>query len=139
MKRISLLIKIVNNVFERELNNKISEIGLTVSQCDVLGYINHNSAVEVNPVDIEKFCNMSRPTVTGILKRLKEKEFINFKESSKDKRYKQIVCTQKAEMCREIMRSNISDMEKVLLNGISQEQQNEISELLKTMLKNMKK
>ena len=71
--RLSLLLKIVNNLFERELNNKISTLELTRTQCSVLGYLNRNGNKEINPRDIEKEFNLKRPTVTGILKRLEEK------------------------------------------------------------------
>ena len=93
--RISLLIKMVSNSFERDLTNNVNNIGLTSSQCNILGYLEENSDREINPVDIERDLNLKRSTVTGILQRLEEKGFIDLvASSSKDKRFKKIVFTE---------------------------------------------
>ena len=49
--RISMLLKIVNNVFETRLNNASAGIDLTAAQCDILGFIHHHSERKINPID----------------------------------------------------------------------------------------
>ena len=67
---IGFLIKQINNVFEKELNERLKHTGITSSQCAVLDYLFHTSKEEVNQRDVEKNLNLKNPTVTGILKRL---------------------------------------------------------------------
>ena len=87
---VSMLMKAIHLYFEKQLNTCIAEYELTAAQNDILWFINYNEENEVNPIDIEKKFMLSRPTITGILKRLEGKDFICFAPSLKDKRYKQI-------------------------------------------------
>ena len=70
---IGFIIKQVNNVYEKDLNERLKKIGITSSQCAVLDYLFHTSKDEVSQRDVEKNLNLKNPTVTGILKRLDEK------------------------------------------------------------------
>lgn len=135
--RLSLLLKIVNNLFERELNNKISTLELTRTQCSVLGYLNRNVNKEINPRDIEKEFNLKRPTVTGILKRLEEKEFIVMEQSEIDKRYKQVKLTYKSREIHNIMQQNLFEAENVLYKNLSEDDKKELYRILKIMMNNL--
>lgn len=135
--RLSLLLKIVNNLFERELNNKISTLELTRTQCSVLGYLNRNVNKEINPRDIEKEFNLKRPTVTGILKRLEEKEFIIMEQSEIDKRYKQVKLTYKSREIHNIMQQNLFEAENVLYKNLSEDDKKELYRILKIMMNNL--
>ena len=73
---IGFIIKQVNNVYEKDLNERLKKIGITSSQCAVLDYLFHTSKDEVSQRDVEKNLNLKNPTVTGILKRLDEKGYI---------------------------------------------------------------
>ena len=135
--RLSLLLKIVNNLFERELNNKISTLELTRTQCSVLGYLNRNVNKEINPRDIEKEFNLKRPTVTGILKRLEEKEFIIMEQSEIDKRYKQVKLTYKSREIHNVMQKNLFEAENVLYKNLSEDDKKELYRILKIMMNNL--
>ena len=71
---IGFMVKQINNVFEKDLNEKLRTIGITSSQCAVLDYLFHTSKDEVNQRDVERHLSLKNPTVTGILKRLDELE-----------------------------------------------------------------
>ena len=135
--RLSLLLKIVSNLFERELNNKISTLELTRTQCSVLGYLNRNVNKEINPRDIEKEFNLKRPTVTGILKRLEEKEFIIMEQSEIDKRYKQVKLTYKSREINNVMKKNLFEAENVLYKNLSEDDKKELYRILKIMMNNL--
>ena len=64
---IGFIIKQVNNVYEKDLNERLKKIGITSSQCAVLDYLFHTSKDEVSQRDVEKNLNLKNPTVTGIL------------------------------------------------------------------------
>lgn len=136
--RLSLLLKIVNNLFERELNKKISSIDLTRTQCSILGYLNRHRDRQISPGDIEKHFDLKRPTVTGILRRLEEKDFILIEQDEKDKRYKKITLTSRNEEVNKIMKKNLEEAEEVLYKGLSFEDKKELYRILKKMMENLK-
>ena len=43
------MIKQINNVYEKDLNERLKTIGITASQCAVLDYLFHTSKEEVSP------------------------------------------------------------------------------------------
>lgn len=135
--RISMLLKIVNNVFETRLNNASAGIDLTAAQCDILGFIHHHSERKINPIDIEKKFNLKRPTVTGILKRLEEKGFIEIKIDPQDKRYKQITLTEKSNIIHEQMMRNLKTQEEILYANLTDEDMENLKRILTIMLKNI--
>ncbi|MDO5517771.1 MAG: MarR family transcriptional regulator, partial [Clostridium sp.] len=135
--RLSLLLKIVNNLFERELNSKISTLDLTRAQCSVLSYLNKNKDKEINPGDIERTFNLKRPTVTGILQRLEEKNFIIIEQRKNDKRYKQVKLTDKSKEIDYIMKKNLFEAEKILYKNISDKEKDELYRILKIMMDNL--
>ena len=93
---IGFIIKQVNNVYEKDLNERLKKIGITSSQCAVLDYLFHTSKDEVSQRDVEKNLNLKNPTVTGILKRLDEKGYIFCVPNANDRRKKIIYLTEKA-------------------------------------------
>ena len=93
---IGFMIKQINNVFEKELNEKVKKLGLTSSQCAVLDYLFHTSKDEISQRDVERHLSLKNPTVTGLLKRLDEKGYILCVPNAKDKRKKNIYLTEKA-------------------------------------------
>lgn len=136
---IGLLIKFINHSIERHLNSGVEELGLTSSQCNILRFLHKQQEKEVFSVDIERDMNMSRPTITGLLQRLEEKGFIELLSNSKDKRYKRIVQTQKAEALHLAMEEKINEMTEKLLEGIPPEDVERTIEILRQMLFNMSK
>ena len=83
---IGFMIKQINNVFEKELNEKVKKLGLTSSQCAVLDYLFHTSKDEISQRDVERHLSLKNPTVTGLLKRLDEKGYILCVPNAKDRK-----------------------------------------------------
>jgi DNA-binding MarR family transcriptional regulator len=94
-KHVGRLIKTLTNSFEKEFNKVALKHDLTTSQSMVLIYLQKNKDKEISPIDIEKHFNYSHASILGILKRLKEKNFITIKQSNKDKRYRIIEISDK--------------------------------------------
>ena len=93
---IGFVVKQINNLYEKDLNEKLKKLGVTSSQCAVLNYLFHTNKDEVNQRDVERALSLKNPTVTGILKRLDEKGFVLCVPNAKDKRRKNIYLTEKA-------------------------------------------
>ncbi len=89
-KSIGLIVKQINNIYEKDFNNRLRRLGITASQYAVLNYLFHSQKEEVTQRDIEKNMSLRNPTVTGLLKRLDEKGFIFSVPSTRDRRCKNI-------------------------------------------------
>jgi len=77
-RTIGFMFKQINNVYEKEFNNRLRTLGITASQCAVLDYLFDCEKEEVTQRDIEKGLNLRNPTVTGLLKRLERDIFYQF-------------------------------------------------------------
>ena len=137
--RLSLLLKMVTNLFERELNNKVALMDLTHAQCVILAYLHRHRNKEIYLNDIEKEFCLKRPTVSGLTKRLEEKEFVLIEPKFNDKRYKRISLTDKSEEILELMEENLLNSEKILYKDLTDNDKNELYRILSIMFKNMKK
>lgn len=136
-ENISVLIKAVSNSFERTINNDFAEMKLTASQSYVLCFIFSCGNREINPRDIEMRCHLKKPTVSGILKRLYEKRLIEILPSDRDNRFKQIRLTERFMEHKELVDKKISEVEEILLTGISQEEKEQTRLILSKMLDNL--
>ena len=114
---IGFMIKQINNVFEKELNEKVKKLGLTSSQCAVLDYLFHTSKDEISQRDVERHLSLKNPTVTGLLKRLDEKGYILCVPNAKDKRKKNIYLTEKAYDIQRRMEAERRKLDRELTRG----------------------
>jgi len=134
---IGFLFKQINNVYEKEFNNRLRTLGITASQCAVLDYLFISSKEEVNQRDIEKALSLSNPTVTGILKRLDEKGFILSVPSNKDKRCKNIYLTEKAYGIHRRMNMDRRKLDKMLTLGMNKKEVAALEKMLSRVLYNI--
>ena len=130
---IGFMIKQINNVYEKDLNERLRKIGITSSQCAVLDYLFHTSKDEVSQRDVEKGLNLKNPTVTGILKRLDEKGYILCVPNARDKRKKKIYLTEKA---YDIQRRTETDRGK-LTRGMTKREVESLTKNLEKLLYNI--
>lgn len=136
---ISLLFKIADVAFSKRLNSANEEYGLTGNQAQLLGTIRkcRKEMDEVFPSTLEERIHVSRPTMSGLLKRLEAKGFIIFAPSSKDKRYKQVLLTEKAEAVNQRIGEKIFETERKMLEGISEEDVEIARTIVKKMIENI--
>lgn len=134
---IGFLIKQINNVFEKELNDRLRTVGITSSQCAVLDYLFHTNKEEVNQRDVERNLNLKNPTVTGLLKRLDEKGYILCVPNEEDKRKKNIYLTEKAYDIQRRMEADRKKLDKRLTMGMSKKEVDAVTKALEKMLYNI--
>ena len=136
---MSLLFKIADVTFCKRLNSANEEYGLTGNQAQLLGTIRkcRKEMEEVFPSTLEERIHVSRPTMSGLLKRLEAKGFIIFAPSSKDKRYKQVLLTEKAEAVNQRIGEKIFETERKMLEGISEEDVEIARTIVKKMIDNI--
>ena len=131
------MIKQINNVYEKDLNERLRKIGITSSQCAVLDYLFHTSRDEVSQRDVEKALNLKNPTVTGILKRLDEKGYILCVPNAKDKRKKNIYLTEKAYDIQRRMETDRRKLDRELTRGMSKREVESLTKNLEKLLYNI--
>lgn len=121
-KPIGFIVKQINNVYEKELTNRLKMIGITSSQCAVLNYLFRSNQEEVTQREIERHLNLKNPTVTGLLKRLDEKGFVLCVQSASDKRCKNVYLTEKAYDIQKKMESDRKKLDKRLTIGMTKKE-----------------
>lgn len=134
---IGFLIKQINNVFEKDLNEKLKKLGITSSQCAVLDYLFHTSKEEVSQRDVERHLCLKNPTVTGLLKRLDEKGYILCVPNVKDKRKKNIYLTEKAYDIQRRMEAERKKQDRELTRGMSRREIETVRKNLEKLLYNI--
>jgi len=134
---MGMYIIMIHNQFKEQLNRSVEHIDLTTSQIHILFYLKHNENREVIQKDIEERFNLSNPTVTGIIKRLETKGFIERSISSKDARSKKITMTEKSQKANKEMEKAMKEANKNLLKGISEEKLDMLEGCFKKMLQNL--
>ena len=134
---IGFLVKQINNVFEKDLNEKLKAIGITSSQCAVLDYLFHSNKDEVSQRDVEQNLNLKNPTVTGLLKRLDEKGYILCVPNAKDRRKNNIYLTEKAYDIKRRMDAERKKLDKRLTMGMTKKEVAAMTRALEKMLYNI--
>lgn len=134
---IGFMFKQINNVYEKEFNNRLRTLGITSSQCEVLDYLFSSGKEEVTQRDIKKALNLRNPTVTGILKRLDERGFILIIPSNKDRRCKNIYLTEKAYDIRKRMETDRKKIDKMLTLGMNKKEKAALKRMLERVLYNI--
>ena len=123
---IGFMIKQINNVFEKELNEKVKKLGLT-----------HTSKDEISQRDVERHLSLKNPTVTGLLKRLDEKGYILCVPNAKDKRKKNIYLTEKAYDIQRRMEAERRKLDRELTRGMSKREVDALMRNLEKLLYNV--
>lgn len=135
--QIGFTVKQINNIYEKELNERLKKLGVTSSQCAVLDYLFHTNKEEVNQRDVEKNLSLKNPTVTGILKRMEEKGFILSVPNASDKRKKNIYLTEKAYDIQRKMDADRRKLDKRLMIGLTKKEVEALSRGLEKVLYNI--
>ena len=137
LEQLGTKFKKIHNIVGNEFNKKMARVDLTRSQMEVLMYLIKSRDKDISGRDIEKFFDLTNPTVSGILDRLENKGFIIRKTCSEDARIKHIKVTDKAIEIKEQSKRMRREIQKKLFEGMSKEDIATISYLLDKILNNM--
>ncbi len=132
-------IRRINNAVLKVRNKRLADFDITAAQSDILLYLirNYKLMEEINQLDIQKFLQLSNPTVSGLLNRLEDKGFITRTPSIKDARYNCVLPTQKAIENRGVMLEHMFYCEDAMLSNFSEDQKDTLKELLDKALENI--
>ena len=133
-----LIVKVfrLNNALVKQKNRHMSAFNLTSIQGDVLMYIlNSYKTREINQLDIQSVFKLTNPTVSGIIDRLEEKEFIKRVRSEKDARYRRLVPLPKGEALAEDLWRSAREAEEHFVKNMTPQEAAEFQRLLMIALK----
>lgn len=140
-KRLGVSFKIIANTIKRTIHQSL-DYNLTDNQMFILIYVAKNqSKKDILQKDIEKILNIRRSTTTEILQIMERENLIKRIAVLDDKRLKKIILSDKGLNYVKQFEKKIKQVEKCLLNDISEEEQEQffkVLEKIKTNLNNIK-
>lgn len=134
--KINLLLKSINDKLRQSGDQSFSEFNLTGPQMSYLKFIQQSGGI-VAQQDLEKAFDVSHPTIVGIVGRLQKKGFVTVKIDEADKRKRIVFQTDKAEKVNERLEERWLNLTKLLVQGLSPEEINELYRMLCIINKNV--
>lgn len=113
--------------------------GVAPMQGRTLGFLYCNKDKVICQKDIEQEFLISRATASKMLQSMEKKELITRKELKEDARLKQILLTKRGEQQHLKMMNFFSGVEKLLVDGMTKEEADELYSLLKRVRHNLEK
>ena len=135
---IGSMIKILSETIGQKVNKNCKEFNLTMQQMKILHFLRmREGEKEASQKEIQNFMRISHPTVVNILRLMKEKGFIETSTSHEDKRMKIVRLTGKEDKSVKDVISEREEMEKQLVKGLTQKDQENLRWYLKKMYENL--
>lgn len=130
-------VKILNTAIERRLNQEMSALDLTFTQTSVIAFLRRNPDKEICQRDVEINLGLTHPTVSSVLKRLEEKGMILTRPFANDKRFKQIMLTDKSLAVSDTINQKVEKLLTQALQGISTDEETALCAIMTRMLHNL--
>lgn len=130
------LIRVLENCTDQTITAALASMDLTAAQGRIMGFIIHRQSPPCAR-DIEQTFRLSHPTVSGILSRLEQKGFIEFRPDENDRRCKRIYPLAKGLALNETMHQTILANEEKLVQDFSDEEKQLFAALLQRAITNM--
>ena len=127
-------LRMINSKFREVADRNLQKYNLTAAQLDVLIYLKCSGAQEIHQREIERWFQLKNPTVTGLLNRLEEKNFIVRRTNPADRRYRVVELTEKGEQMLDAMWEEARSLENRIYSGLSAEELEMLSGLLERIL-----
>ena len=121
---------------DQAMTTELEKMDLTAAQGHIMGYLAHKSQPPC-PRDIENEFHLSHPTVSGLLSRLEQKDFIELRTDENDRRIRRIYVLPKGKECHDRMHRVIMDNESRMVAGFTEEERAQFAALLTRAIQNM--
>ena len=121
---------------DHAITQELAQMELTSAQGQIIGFLSRSKQAPC-PKDIEDAFRLTHPTVSGLLRRLEKKGFIQILPDEQDRRCKRIHLLAKGQECNCRIRSVIEQTEAKLVRDFLPQQKEELICLLDMAIKNM--
>ncbi len=122
---------------ERAASRAMARKGLTGIQAHMLLYILDHSQGGISLTDIHREMGYSMAALSGVVKRLREKDYVRVEPCARDDRRKLLFVTEKGEQVREFLDQSIARAQDRLYEGFSREELADLNRMQKKMLRNL--
>ena len=127
----------INIQLEQSGNRAMAQKGLTAIQAHILLYILDHSDRGISLTDIHREFGYSMAAMSGLVKRLREKDYVRVEPCARDDRKKILFGTDKGKEAREFLDRAICEAQDQLYSGFSPEELATLDRLQKKMLQNL--
>ncbi len=134
--RLGYLIRVAEKCRAQGMTNALASMDLTAAQGQTLSFIAHRTEPPCAR-DIEEAFQLTHPTVSGILSRLEQKEFIEMRPDPKDRRCKRIYVLPKGQELHETMHQTIDSTEERLMQNFTEEEKEQFAAFLQRAIDNL--
>ena len=134
---ISFLMKLIADRVSTLFLQRV-DVPLTAAQSRVVMYLEACGGGPLSQREIEQYLNVSHTTAKGLLQRLEEKGFVRTAFDSDDGRVKNVYLTDKAYQCRDELKQHINAMTGQMMQGISEQEEAVLFDLLRRVYVNVK-
>lgn len=133
-------IRLAYFALEKEKNIYFEKQNLTASQGDLLLYLDfaEKQGKDVNQKDIERYFNLTNPTITGLLNRLERKGFVERRKSPTDGRTNLIYLTDQTRKVLDQFKRHKEKVDQKLYRDFSDDEREQFIYLLKKLRANLK-
>ena len=121
---------------DQSMTAELEKMDLTAAQGHIMGYLAHHEEAPC-PRDIELDFKLSHPTVSGLLSRLEQKDFIELRTDPNDRRCKRIYILPKGRECHDRMHQTILNNEERMVQGFTEEEKQLFADFLTRAIENM--
>lgn len=111
--------------------------GFTISQLSIVGYLFYQEDREVYQRDLEGFFKLRRSTVSSLLNTLERKDILRRVPVAHDARLKKLVLTQKGWEIGTKVQQQFLQLNHLLIQGLSPEEQQLFSQILEKVEHNL--
>ncbi len=135
-KHYGHLARILHWCADQTMTAELEKLDLTAAQGRIMGYLAHCKTPPCSR-DVEEEFQLSHPTVSGLLSRLEQKGFLEFRPDEADRRCKRIHVLPKGMECHERMHQTILGIEQRIVQDFTPEEQEQFASLLHRAITNM--
>lgn len=139
-RRLAFTLRVIHNKIKYIIRKSSPGDGKapgTQLQGGILGYLYHHQEQPVYQKDIEKEFRISRATATNTLQVMERNGFIVRKALDKDARLKRIQMTEEALQKHRLVEEHIDMMNRRMLQGLTEQETEELYRLLDIVMKNL--
>lgn len=115
----------------------MTKLGLTAAQGHILIYILEHPEEEVYSTEIHQEIGVTRGTVSGLIKKLRAKGYLEFQSCAGDERQKRIIATQKARNLKKTLDAHLAEAGRTAFRNFSTEEKECFQNMQKKILQNL--
>ena len=135
--KVGFYFKKISEKLEKRANAEGVKREVTYSQGKLLWYLHAHDGEKVTMREIEKYFDCSHATVSGLVKRLAQKGYLTVEQDETDKRTKILKPTEKERASFAETKKRRQAVERVLLDGFTEEEKRAVSEYLDKIYNNL--